>query len=300
MPLSAPITPDLTLIRQWLPQRTVQSYKYQIGYLLAIVGSQAFPGAATLSCQAAARVGAGAVKVIIPQSIWAVLANHFKEIILVSTSETNEGTLSSKAFPILLSHAEKCRAGLIGCGLGRHTETRSLFQHVLTTLKLPLLLDADALWMLASFGEEFIREHSQGNWILTPHDGEFARLVNQNHLRSEERQSLLQQKAQEWKCTILLKGFPGLIACPDGTVYINPTGNPAATTAGCGDVLAGICSGFLAQGLSPPHAAVTGLYVAGLAADHYIKNYGGHTLLASDLIDQIPFVLGGIYERIIH
>lgn len=294
---NSPNYPDLSFIQQGLPQRSSQSYKYQIGYLLALVGSHAFPGAAVLSCQAAARIGAGGVKAVIPHSIWPILASHFTEIMMIDAPETERGTLSISSFPVIQSEAQKCKALLVGCGIGRHPETQTLLHQILTTLKLPMILDADALWGLTEFGEGFVQKHAQGNWILTPHDGEFARLLGQEALLPEERENLLKIKAQEWNCVILLKGIPGLIACPDGTLYTNPTGNPAATTAGCGDVLAGICAGLLAQGLTPVQAAITGLYIAGLAADKYREIYGGHSLLASDLIHQLPLILGDVYGR---
>jgi NAD(P)H-hydrate epimerase len=96
---------------------------------------------------------------------------------------------------------------------------------------------------------------------------------------------------------ILLKGFPSIIASPNGQVFENTTGHSSASTAGCGDVLAGLCAGLLAQGLNPFQVAVVGMYIAGMASDHYHQSFGGNTLMASDLLNQIPHVLGKLYHN---
>jgi NAD(P)H-hydrate epimerase len=94
--------------------------------------------------------------------------------------------------------------------------------------------------------------------------------------------------AKRWGCVLVLKGMPSVVGCPDGRVFINGTGNPALATAGTGDVLAGLCAGLLAQGLSPEQAAIAGLHIGGAAADSFAETRDVRTMIASDLIDLIP------------
>jgi hydroxyethylthiazole kinase-like uncharacterized protein yjeF len=266
-------------IQDWLPQRGANPNKYTNGYVFGFVGSRAFPGAAVLSATAAAKVGAGGVRCLVPESVWSVIAAHVVEIMLKSVVETEDGGLSLEAMSEVRSFTQKCKAGWIGCGIGRHPETISFTREALKQIQVPMVLDADALMAI---DPSFIQQYSEGNWILTPHEGELERLIGGNPLTPQNRADVLKDHAKAWNCVILLKGFPSLIAGPDGEIYENTTGHTAATTAGCGDVLAGLCAGLLAQGLSPLQAAVVGMYLGGMASQAYHETFGGHTLMASE------------------
>lgn len=286
----------LTDVQQWLPQRVENPNKYKNGYVFGVVGSRSFPGAAVLSATAAARVGAGGVRCLIPESVWNVIASHVVEIMLQSAPETEDGGFALEALSHMTQYVEKCKAGWMGCGIGRHPETISFIRESLKIITVPIVLDADALMAVDL---TFIRNHAHGNLILTPHEGELERLIGRISLTAQNRVEIVQEHAKEWNCVILLKGFPSLIAGPDGQVLENPTGHTSATTAGCGDVLAGLCAGLLAQGLSPFQAAAVGMYIAGMVSEEYHKTYGGHTLMASDLLRQIPYVLGKLYATLV-
>lgn len=168
----------LSQIQEWLPQRGLNPNKYENGYVFGIAGSRSFPGAAVLSATAAAKVGAGGIRCLVPQSVWPIMAAHVVEIMLQSVMETEDGGIALEALSEISSFTERCKAG--------------------------------------------------------------------------------------W--------------------------------AGCGDVLAGVCAGLLGQGLSPFQAAVVGMYLSGMASDAHHQAFGGHTLMASDLLTQIPFVLGKVYS----
>jgi NAD(P)H-hydrate epimerase len=283
----------LSEVQQWLPVRGDNPNKYENGYLFGIVGSRSFPGAAVLSASAAARVGAGGVRCLIPESVWTIIAAHVVEIMLQSAIETDDGGFALEALSQISHFTQKCKAGWVGCGIGRHPETISLVREALKLIQVPMVIDADAL---VAVDPSFIEHFSQGKWILTPHEGELERLIGRIALTPENRGEVLSDHAKAWNCTILLKGFPSLIASPTGEVYENTIGHTAATTAGCGDVLAGLCAGLLAQGLPPFQAAVVGMYLGGMASQSYHETYGGHTLMASDLLSQIPDVLGKVYS----
>ena len=283
---------SLTEIQEWLPQRSKNSNKYSNGYVFGLVGSRSFPGAAVLSATAAAKVGAGGVRCLVPESIWPIMAAHVVEVMLQSATETDDGGLALEALSELGHLTQKCKAGWAGCGIARHPETIAFMREALKQIQVPMVLDADALMVVDS---AFIENHSKGNWVLTPHEGEIERLIGRTSLTPENRVSVVKEHAMAWNCVILLKGFPSIIAGSDGQIYENPTGNTAATTAGCGDVLAGICAGLLGQGLSPLQAAVVGMYLGGMASDAHHKIFGGHSLMASDLLNQLPAVLGKLY-----
>jgi len=142
---------------------------------------------------------------------------------------------------------------------------------------------------------DLIREHAQGRWILTPHTGEFRRLAGEVDLT--RRIEVVQEYARAWGCVLLLKGMPSVVGWPDGTVWINATGNPALATAGTGDVLAGLCAGLLAQGLPPTQAAVCALHVGGAAADRYATHCGMASMMALDLLTHLPVVLRERFDR---
>jgi NAD(P)H-hydrate epimerase len=105
------------------------------------------------------------------------------------------------------------------------------------------------------------------------------------------RLQVVRTYAQRWNCVLILKGMPSLVGTPEGRVYVGRTGGPSLATAGTGDVLAGSCAGLLAQGLSPERAAVCALHVGGAAADRYAAHRHPHTMIATDLLDELPHVL---------
>jgi NAD(P)H-hydrate epimerase len=286
--------PTLLQIQQWLPQRLKNPNKYENGYVFGIAGSRSFPGAAALSAIAAARIGAGGVRCLVPESIWPIVASHVLDIMLQSAIETKEGGFALESVSQISVLTKKCKAGWVGCGIGRHPETIAFVRAALEQIQVPLVLDADALMAVDS---AYIQQNAKGKWILTPHEGELEQLIGRSTLSSDNRGDILREHAKAWNCIILFKGFPSIIAGPAGELYENPTGHTAATTAGCGDVLTGICAGLLAQGLSPLQAAVVGVYLGGMASQAYHETYGGHTLMASDLLKQIPYVLGKVYSK---
>ena len=151
----------------------------------------------------------------------------------------------------------------------------------------PGVLDADGLYALTGHFD-VLKKEPGGEWILTPHWGEFRNLVGDTELDPDNRVTLAARFASEWSCVLLLKGMPSVVGLPNGRVFINATGNPGVATAGTGDVLAGLCAGFLAQGMSPAQAAIAGLHVGGAAADLFAATRDPRTMIASDILDLIP------------
>lgn len=256
---------------------------------LAIAGSDGLSGAATLAATAAARSGAGAVICACPESIQPVLATKMTEVMTIGLPTTQSGVDPQAAQSLLEKPLSKAGSLLVGCGMGSQPNTQTFARNLLTASNLPAVVDADGL--NAFIGKtDLISEHADGKWILTPHLGEFKRLAGED-VDLNDRVTTVRECAQSWNCILLLKGAPSIVGTPDGEVFINPIINPAFATAGTGDVLAGLCAGFLAQGLSPVKSALSALYLGGEAANLYTSNHHPSTMLASDLIDQFTLVL---------
>ena len=279
-----------TDVRAWLPRRAHDAYKYSVGLALAVSGSPGMTGAPTMSALAAARSGAGYVVCACAESLQPVLSAKLTEVTSIALPETSDGGIDAeKALEALAERLEKAQALLVGPGLGRHPETQRFIRALLRRTSVPTVIDADGLNALADH-TDFMAEHAEGRWVLTPHAGEFKRLAGPD-VDLEDRVRTVREHARRWNSVLILKGLPSLVGCPDGTVYVNRTGGPALATAGTGDVLAGMCTGLLAQGVAPARAAVAALHLGGAAADHYALRRAARTMLATDLLGELPLVL---------
>lgn len=279
-------------VRAWLPTRAPDAHKYSVGLALVVAGSAGLTGAPVMAATAAARAGAGAVVCACGEDVQPLLAAKLTEVMTHALPTTEQGAIHPEAaLDALRPRLEKARAVLVGPGLGTHEATARFIRALLPDLAerdLPAVIDADGLNALA--GHPGLLDHARGRWILTPHTGEFKRLAGDD-VDLGDRVRTVRAYARRWNCVLLLKGMPSVVAAPDGRVYIGATGGPALATAGTGDVLAGLCAGLLAQGLPPLHAAVCALHLGGAAADRYARHRAGRTLLATDLLRQLPRVL---------
>jgi NAD(P)H-hydrate epimerase len=276
-------------VQAWLPHRTHEAHKYSVGLALVVAGSPGLTGAPAMASAAAARSGAGAVVCACPESIQPTLAGKLTEVMTLALPEGDDGLDADRALEVLAPRLAQARALLLGCGLGRARGTQDFIRRLLAQTDLPVVLDADGLNALAGH-TDLLDRHADGRWILTPHAGEFKRLAGED-VDLSDRVRVARDHARRWNVHLVLKGMPSLVATPDGTVYLNGTGNPALATAGTGDILAGFCAGLLAQGLTPEAAAVCGLHLGGAAADRYAEHYGPRSMVATDLLDQLPLVL---------
>ena len=282
--------PTDTVIRSWLPKRAHDAHKYSAGLTLVVSGSPGLTGAPVMASTAAARSGAGAVVCACQESVQPVLAGKMTEIMTLALPETEENDiLPEAALEALEARLEKASALLVGPGLGKRPGTQQFIRTLLTTFDGPVVLDADGLNALAGH-TNLLSEHAGGRWVLTPHAGEFKRLAGDD-ADLDDRLHTVQQYAKRWNCILLLKGMPSLIGCPDGTTFVNPTGNTALATAGTGDVLAGLCTGLLSQGLPPRQAAACALHLGGAAAERYAARRHPNTLMAMDLLNELPSLL---------
>ncbi|MFC1825340.1 NAD(P)H-hydrate dehydratase, partial [Thermodesulfobacteriota bacterium] len=262
-------------------------HKGNRGHLLILAGSKGKTGAAALTSLGAVRAGVGLVTLGIPESL-----NHIMEVKLTETMttplpETAEGSLSLEALKKIDPLLEGKTALAIGPGLSTHEETAALVRQILKKTTLPVVIDADGINALA--GNLSVLEGRQAPTILTPHPGEMGRLIG---VKSADLQNnridCSARFVDEWECHLVLKGARTLITDPDGTLHVNPTGNPALASGGTGDVLTGLIGGFLARGWPPATAAMGGVYLHGLAADLLAEEMGGTGILAGELLNVLP------------
>ncbi|MGQ9776950.1 MAG: NAD(P)H-hydrate dehydratase [Thermodesulfobacteriota bacterium] len=280
-------------IKKWffVPRR-LDTHKGDYGHLLVIAGSVGKTGAAAMACEAALRMGAGLVTLAIPKSLNPIMEMKLTEVMTEPLPETQKQTLSLKAYSSILRLCENKKAVLIGPGIGTNPETQTLILKLIKTLTLPMILDADGLNALATQPKLLPLNHPL--LILTPHPGEMARLIHSTSKEIQEnRIGISRNFSQTHRLYLVLKGFRTLIATPKGEVYINPTGNPGLASGGTGDVLSGMIGGLICQGFDPLHALQAAVYLHGLAGDEVAKEIGEKSLVATDLIKKIPYLLQG-------
>lgn len=266
-----------------LPDRAADAHKGDFGKILLLCGSKGYTGAAYLAAMGALRSGAGLVFLGVPESIYAIEAIKLNEAIVFSLPE-EDGKLSADAVPAILERLPKMDAVLIGPGLGQSEGAFVVVKAVLEQSECPVLLDADGINLIAAH-KDIVRGRTAPT-ILTPHAGEFGRLGG----NPEERTVAAEALAKDLGCIMLLKGHHTVIT--DGcTTYINPTGNPGMAVGGSGDVLSGIITALLGQGIAPLEAAACGAWIHGAAGDICAAEIGQYGMLPTDMLNVLPRLL---------
>lgn len=275
------------LVKEWLPFRPTGAHKGNFGRVLVVAGSKGMTGAACLAGEAALRAGAGLVTVAVPETLYDIVETKLTEAMKASLPDTGRGTLSSDASQSILALAEKADVLAMGPGLSTDDEVVKVVRALLPVVRIPCVLDADAINAIAGDGE--ILRKAQAPVVITPHPGEMARLIGSTIREvQEQRMAVTGKVATTWKVVTLLKGARTVIASPDGTVYINPTGNPGMASGGSGDVLTGVVAALMAQELEPVKAAAAGAYIHGLAGDLAARDKGMMGMVAGDILAALP------------
>ncbi len=277
-----------------IPERKKYSHKGNYGHVFLIAGSQGKTGAAFMAAKACLRSGAGLVTIGIPERLSDIFQQRVTEEMTLLLPDNGEGRLSEKALDNIMDFAQKnAEVIAIGPGMGVNNATKKIIRALITESKIPLIIDADGLNSISD--PKAVFKNANTEIILTPHPGEMSRLINLSVAEIErDRINKSITFASENRVRLVLKGVPTIIASPDRKAYINTTGNPGMATAGAGDVLTGMISGFVAQKLSTLDSCILGVYMHGLAGDITANNKGMHSLIASDIIDSIPEAFKGI------
>ena len=279
------------IVRPLIPSRSPSSHKGTFGHAGVIAGSPGKTGAPAMAALGALRVGTGLVTVAIPQTISPILESKLLEVMTEPMPENSHHMLGMETGAALLAFATNKSALAFGPGMGVSPDTTDFLRHVLPQLKVPCVLDADALNGLMHHRQVFSLMKEPP--ILTPHPGEMARLLDGSSPKqvNEDRIGVSRQFAMQHRVVLVLKGARTIIAEPEGHIAICPTGNPGMASAGMGDVLTGMIAGLLAQGLSAWDAARAGVYLHGMAGDLAAATIGEPGLIAGDVITAIPHAL---------
>lgn len=264
-----------------LPDRDPWGHKGTFGKLLLLCGSRGYTGAAYLSAMGALRSGAGLAFLGVPESIYAIEAVKLNEPVVFPLPDEG-GRLSAEAVPEILERLPNMDAVLIGPGLGQSEGTFAVVKAVLEQAKCPVVVDADGINVLSAH-RDVLRGRKYPT-IVTPHDGEFARLGG---VIGDDRMESARALAKDLGCIVLLKGHETCIT--DGeTGYRNHTGNPGMAVGGSGDVLAGILVSLLGQGIAPLEAAACGAWLHGAAGDLCAAEIGQYGMLPTDMLSALP------------
>ena len=267
-----------------LPVRPSNSHKGDFGRVLFVGGSTEMPGAIALSAHASLKAGAGLAAIMTPKEAWRVVAG-FCPCVMTAPVESAFGIFVGAAADPILKKCEWADVVAIGPGMGRSKGCQEIVAKVYEKASCPVIVDADGLNNLADSGAD-LSKHA-GPRILTPHEGEFLRLVNVESKGRTELEELAVRMAREMQIVVLLKG-PRTLVTDGQKTYRNKTGNEGMATAGAGDVLTGIIASLIGQKMDCFDAAEVGTYLHGLAGDLYAEKTNSASMLATDLINRLP------------
>lgn len=252
------------------PRRPRDAHKGAYGHVLCVGGSKGLSGAVTMAARAAARSGAGLVSAFVPEAIHALVAPAIPEVMVHSSMPEGNWT-----------------AIMAGCGMGRSATTREQVLHLLEISSVPVVLDADAVTVLADHVDAIASARCEV--ILTPHPGEFAALFGLKvEDVQEDRFGMARMAADKLGATVVLKGAGTVVVAPGLPVAVNLTGNPGMASGGSGDVLAGLVAGLAGQGIPTFGAACAAVWLHGRAGDLAAAEKAQAAMVATDLIDKLP------------
>lgn len=285
-------TMEREFVRAALPARMPDGHKGVFGKLLIVGGSVGFSGAPALAAAAAVRSGCGLVYLGVPESIWAVEAAKCDSAMPFPLFD-KEGMLSYKALQKIREKLRGCDVLALGPGLGRSEALTRLVCNLLVETKRPVVLDADGINALA--GHMDVLDARRGRvTILTPHDGEFARIGGS--LDTGDRIGAARRFAQAHGCVLVLKGHRTIVAGPEGNVLVNTTGNSGMAKGGSGDALTGMIASLLCQGATPIQAAGCGVWLHGRAGDLAAQRLTEYGMAPTDLANFLPLAFQSLQE----
>lgn len=265
-------------VRSLIRPRPRFSHKGSFGHAWLLGGATGRMGAMVLAARAALRSGAGLVTAGVPDAGIPVLQATAPEAMCA----TGLGEDRLERLPGL----EGCTAIGVGPGLGTDPLTVRCLAHLLDGAQLPVVIDADALNILAATPELLARLPERS--VLTPHPKEFERLAGRQFATGYDRLQAARKSAADWRSIVVLKGAHTAVCLPDGRVRFNATGNPGMAKGGSGDALTGLLAGLLAQGMSPEEACSLGVHLHGLAGDIAAERHGERGMTALDLVESLP------------
>lgn len=273
------------LVRARLPARDAKGHKGSFGRVYVLGGCTGYTGAPVYAGEAAVRTGSGLVFMGVPREIYPVVAARCAAAMAQPLPD---------AYPALLERVRACDAALIGPGLGRAAETEETVLALLRDLPGPVVLDADGINAAAAHMDVLEGRRDQGRvTVLTPHEGEFARLgggIAPGGDASAWRERTAAAFARRYGCVLVLKGPGTVAAAPDGRTLVNTTGNCGMAKGGSGDMLAGMLLSLIGQGAAPFDAAACAVWLHGRAGDLCARDLSQYAMTPPDMIERLPAV----------
>ena len=289
---------DTSDLLSFLPPRPADSNKGIFGRVGIVAGSAEAAGAAILCARAALRSGAGLVTIFTPRSLNAIYKAALPEALTVIVETGgDEDHLTDASAERILERAKNMNVLAIGPGLGTQPTQAALLTRLLEGFSGSIVLDADAITILANHPRAFELIHGRSNVLLTPHPGEMARLISTSvEAVQADRIATVRQFVQDHAVTLLLKGATTLVGAADGQIFINAGATSVLAKGGTGDVLTGLTAALMAQGVTPPQAAVLGAQVHLSAGLSLAERNGERGLLASELADELPRAMASLEQ----
>lgn len=277
---------DEQVVKSMLSVRPPDFHKGDAGRVHIVGGSPGMTGAPCLAGSAALRMGAGLITVVTPESLRPIVEAKQMEVMTHGIPDEGTGYFTPGMIPALMEVLSKADVIVVGPGLGMTDTMPAFVKELISRIKVPFLLDADALNALS--GEADILQGATAPCILTPHPGEMARLMKETIESIEAaRIDSARHLAEEERVTVILKGARTVVATPKGDIFINTTGNPYMASGGMGDALTGMIAALASQGLSPNDAACAGVYLHGMSADLLVRDHPMTPVTATDVIGNI-------------
>ncbi len=288
---------DVARAAATIRRRSRVCHKGDNGHSLIIAGSTGKSGAAAMAANSAMRSGAGLVTLAVPESIHAILEMKSTEAMTVPLGDNGSGALSPAALPRIMDLLPGRDVVAIGPGVGQSGEAWRVVREIAATVRVPLVMDADALNAVAG-QRDVIRTSPSPAVVMTPHPGEMSRLAGVTVAEVEtDRLAAAERFAKDNGVYLVLKGARTVVAAPDGRLAVNSSGNPGMASGGMGDVLTGVITALLAQGYEPFAACCLGVYCHGAAADMVARDKGEIGLIATDVQEMLPYVFKMLTER---
>ena len=281
---------DKNFAKDLLPERIDDSNKGTYGKVLNIAGSTKYSGAALLSSVSALKVGAGYLCLACPDTIIARISPAVPEITYIPLITNKNGAISSENN----IDTDNFNVISLGCGITQDKDTATFVLNTLINIKKKnIVIDADGINIISAFSDKPDIKNS----VITPHPKELSGLLNVNlNEITENREKYARIASQTFDCITVLKGHNTIITDGD-EIYTNTTGSSALAKAGTGDVLTGIITGFIAQGVSPINSAILGVYLHGLAGDLAAEDLTEYSVLASDVVTYISYAIADLLKE---